>query len=265
MKKDLETITVEFDDDLGIGSITITRSDRLNAINDQLISDFIDGLHLLEDQNEKVDGIALRTIVIQGKGGNFSAGADIEAFGDDHDRRESDLTHLEFIREFHTPIIAKIKGYCLGGGLELAMSCDFRIAHEDTKFGLPEIDLGLIPGGGGVQLVSRESSPAVAMELAMTGEHRSAEWAKHHGLVNMVVTGRQFDEETQEFAALIAEKPPLAIRAIKKATIMSRQTGLDQAIRYDRELYSPLSETDDYEKGVRAFAEEDFDPEFKGK
>jgi len=116
--------------------------------------------------------------------------------------------------DFPAPVIAKITGYCLGGGLETAMSCDFRFAAEDAKLGLPEVDLGIIPGAGGVQFISELANPAAAKEI-MTGDHISAARAEELGIVNRVPD--DIDAETQEFAEKIASKPPLAIQAIKES------------------------------------------------
>ena len=144
--------------------------DALNALNDQLLSDVVEGLRRLESNNDS-EGVALRAVVIEGAGDKaFSAGADVSGFSEGSAGGTSARSTGRFIREFPAPVIAKVQGYCLGGGFETALACDFRFASADSTFGLPEVDLGLLPGAGGVQYVARLASEAVAKEFAMTGE-----------------------------------------------------------------------------------------------
>lgn len=264
MHEELDTTIVEFDEETGVGTITMNRPNALNALSSQLRADIVAGLELLEDQNEDADGIALRAVVLQGSEGNFCAGADVNEFSDASPGGSSERGHYAFLRDFPVPIIAKIGGYCLGGGLETALSCDIRLAHEDARLGFPEVDLGLIPGAGGVQMVSALGGQAAAMELAMTGEHLPAERAQELGIVNRVY-GDDFDEAVAEFAEEIASKPPLAIQAIKKSARTATQTGLEEGITYDGEQFSGLLQTDDHAEGARGFAEDDYEPEFKGR
>lgn len=264
MQETFETTTVEFDEESGVGHLTLNRPGALNALSNQLRADLIAGLKRLEAENEAADGVALRAVIIEGAEGNFCAGADITEFSDDAAGANSARDHYQFITEFPVPVIAKIRGYCLGGGLETAMSCDFRFAHEDARFGLPEVDLGIIPGAGGVQFISRLNNPSVAMEIAMTGEHIPAERAVDLGIANRVY-GDDLDDETQAFAEEIASKPPLAIQAIKDAATVATEVGLREGRKYDRRLMEPLFGTEDFKKGARAFAEDDYEPEFKGR
>ncbi|WP_323173350.1 enoyl-CoA hydratase/isomerase family protein [Natrialba sp. PRR66] len=264
MPTEFETASVEFDAETGVGSLTLNRPDSLNALSDQLRSDIIAGLEELEAENDDVDGIALRAVVIEGAGGNFCAGADINEFSDSSPGDKSDRSHYEFIRNFPVPVIAKVSGYCLGGGLETAMCCDFRIAHEEARLGLAEVNLGLIPGAGGVQLLSELASPAAAKEIAMTGDHISADRACELNLVREVY-GAEFDDAVAEFAETIASKPPLAIQAIKRSAAIAAQTGVEEGVAYDRQQFESLLETEDHKEGVRAFAEDDYEPTFTGR
>lgn len=165
--------------------------------------------------------------------------------------------------DFPVPIIAKIRGYCLGDGLETAMACDFRFADENARFGLPEADLGIIPGASGVQFISRLVNPAAAKEIAMTGEHIGADRARDLGIVNRVPG--DLDEATHRFAETIASKPPLAIQAIKECANVATQTGLREGQQCDRRLFEPLLNTENHEEEARAFAEDDYEPEFAGR
>lgn len=263
MDETFEAIEIEFDDSTGVGRLTLDRPDSLNALNRQLRADIIDGLRALGDLNG--DGIDLRVVVIEGAAGNFCAGADITEFEDDAPTAEIDRTHYQFIREYPVPVIAKIRGYCLGGGLETALSCDFRIASEDATVGLPEVDLGIIPGAGGVQYISRLADPSTAMEIAMSGDHISADRAAEAGIVNRVYPDEKLDDAVAEFATTIASKPPLSIQAIKQSASMATEVGLEAGLEYDRKLVEPLFGTEDHEAGVRAFGEDDYEPEFQGR
>lgn len=265
MPTEFETASIEFDAETGVGYLQLNRPESLNALSTQLRSDIVAGLQRLEAENDEADGIALRVVIIEGAEGNFCAGADINEFSDATAGDRSDRTHYEFIREFPVPVIAKIRGYCLGGGLETAMSCDLRLAHEDAQFGLPEADLGLIPGAGGVQFISKLASPAAAAEIAMTCDHVTAEQANELELVNRVYDADEFDDAVADFAESIASKPPLAIQAIKRSAAIATQTGLDEGIEYDRQQFEPLLATDDHEEGARAFAEDGYEPTFKGR
>ncbi|UHQ96123.1 enoyl-CoA hydratase/isomerase family protein [Natrinema halophilum] len=264
MPTEFETTAVEFDAETGIGHLTLDRPDSLNALSGQLQTDIIAGLEKLDAENDEADGVALRAVVIEGAGGNFCAGADINEFSDASAGDRSDRSHYEFIRSFPVPIIAKIRGYCLGGGFETAMSCDFRLAHEDARLGLPEVDLGLIPGAGGVQLISELANPAVAREIAMTGDHISADRAHELNLVKRF-SDEEFDDAVAEFAEKIASKPPLAIQAIKRSASVATQTDLEEGFKYDRQQFKPLLATEDHEKGARAFVEDDYEPSFTGR
>ena len=264
MREEFDTTIVEFDEQTGIGRITLNRPAPLNPLSEQLRADLIAGLKLLEAENEGHDGVALRVVVLAGAEGNFCAGAHINEFSDEHAAASSGRNHYEFIAEFPVPVIAKIRGYCLGGGLETAMACDLRFAHEDARFGLPEVDLGILPGAGGVQFISQLNNPAVAQEIALTGEHISAERADELDIVNRV-HGDDLDEAVEEFAETVASKPPLSVQAIKDSARMATEVGLEEGRKYDERLFSSLRGTEDFQKGTRAFAEDDYEPEFKGR
>ena len=263
MHEEFETTTVEFDEETGVGYLTLNRPDALNALSAQLRGDIVAGLRTLNDLTD--DGIVMRTVVIEGEGGNFCAGADITEFEEGPPTTEVDRSHYQFIIDYPLPVIAKIRGYCLGGGLETAMSCDFRFAGEDARLGLPEVDLGIIPGAGGVQFISRLANPSVAKEIAMTGEHIPASRADEEGIVNAAYDEDELDDAVDEFAETLASKPPLALQTIKQSANMATQTGLREGREYDRKVFEPLLATEDHKEGARAFAEDDYEPEFTGR
>lgn len=259
----LETVLVEFDEESGIGTLTLDRPESLNALNAQLSRDIVSGLKRLEERGGGERG--LRVVVIEGAGKKaFCAGADIGGFSPESSVETSTRSAHEFIPEFPVPVIAKIDGYCLGGGLELALACDIRLASEDSEFGFPEVNLGLLPGAGGVQFVTKLCGPAVATELAMLGEHVSAEWADDNGIVNRVYATDTFEEEVESFVTDLAGQAPLAIRAIKKSARMAVQSGLDEGCQYDRQLFTDLLGTEDFAEGAAAF-QADREPEFEGR
>ncbi|ELZ11826.1 Enoyl-CoA hydratase/isomerase [Natrinema thermotolerans DSM 11552] len=265
MDESLETVLVEFDEDSGVGTLTMNRPDALNALSAQLRDDIVAGLELLEEQNEDADGVALRAVVLEGAGEKaFCAGADIGGFSDESAGGTSARSHYDVIRDFPAPVIAKIDGYCLGGGLETALACDFRLASEGSTFGFPEVNLGILPGAGGVQYVTKIAGPAVAKELAMTGDHITAERADEEGIVNHVYADDEFEDEVDAFVDDLAGQAPLAIQAIKKSADMAVHSGLEEGLAYDNQLFQELLKTEDHAEGAAAFAE-DREPEFDGK
>jgi enoyl-CoA hydratase/carnithine racemase len=251
MREELETVVVSFDEERGVGTITLNRPDKLNAMNGQMRDDIVTAFETFADVDADADaGVAVRAVVMEGAGEKaFSAGADITGF--------SDASPSSFAGRGH--------GYCLGGGLETAFACDFRIASDRSTFGLPEVNLGLLPGGGGVQYVARLANPSAAMELAMTGDRISAEEARDLGIVNDVHPAEAFDDEVDAFVDRLAGQPPLAVRAIKDAARSAVQMNLQEGRRYDRQLFATLLETEDHQEGARAFADDDYDPEFVGR
>ena len=266
MHEELETVLVDFESEMGIATLTLNRPDALNAMNAQMRTDIETGLSLLEERDEEAEGVAVRAVVIEGTGDRaFCAGADITGFSDVPPAAFEPHSMRDSVIEFPAPVIAKIHGYCLGGGLELALACDFRIASESSRLGFPEVDLGLIPGAGGVQYVTRLAGPAFAKELAMTGEHVPAERAGEEGILNYVYADEALDSEGESFVERIAEKPPLAIRAVKDSGNVAVETDLREGRKYDRRVFATLLGTEDHAEGARAFTEDDYEPDFVGK
>ncbi|WP_370525592.1 enoyl-CoA hydratase/isomerase family protein [Halococcus qingdaonensis] len=266
MHEELDAVIVAFDEERGVGTLTLNRPDALNAMNGRMRADIETGLELLEERDSKAEGVAVRAVVIEGAGEKaFCAGADVTGFADASPAAFDAHGLRAAIGEFSAPVVAKIDGYCLGGGLELALACDLRLASESSRLGFPEVDLGLLPGAGGVQYVSRLAGPAFAKELAMTGEHVEAERAADEGIVNHVYDDEAFADEVEGFVETIADKPPLAVRAIKDSGNVSVEVGLSEGRKYDRRIFGTLLETDDHEEGARAFADDEYDPTFVGK
>ncbi|SEQ90881.1 enoyl-CoA hydratase/isomerase family protein [Natrinema salaciae] len=265
MDDSLDTVLVAFDEERGVGTLTMNRPDALNALSGQLRDDIVAGLELLEAENEGADGVALRAVILEGAGEKaFCAGADIGGFSSESAGDSSARSHYDVIRDFPVPVVAKIDGYCLGGGLETALACDFRLASERSTFGFPEVNLGILPGAGGVQYVEKLAGPGVAKELAMFGDHISAERAADEGIITRVYDDDEFDDDVDAFVTDLAGQAPLAIQAIKKSADMAVHTGLEEGLAYDRQLFEGLLQTEDHAEGAAAFSE-DREPEFDGK
>ncbi|MFZ8790183.1 MAG: 3-hydroxyacyl-CoA dehydrogenase/enoyl-CoA hydratase family protein [Acidilobaceae archaeon] len=246
-----------------IAWIVLNRPERLNAINPKMIEEIGRALDDLEEDPD------VRVIVFKGNGRAFCAGADVTAFAGINPllamKASRKFQELTLKIQFYTkPTIAAIHGYALGGGLELALSTDFRIASEDAMLGQPEINLGFIPGAGATQRLARIVGPAKAKELIMTGDFIPAVEAHKMGLISKVVKPGALDEEARNLALKLAEKPPLALIAAKIAIDMGLEAGLWSGLAIESQLFGTLFSTEDVIEGVTAFIEKRR-PKFKGK
>ena len=248
----------------GIGWITLNRPHRLNTMTLDMMNEFISALGDFESDKD------IKCIVITGAGEKaFSAGADVTAFtgitpsmATDASMKGHELTAR--IEGLGKPVIACINGYALGGGLELSLACDFRIASESAQMGATEIKLGLMPGWGGTQRLARVVGLAKAKELVMLGERITAEEAHKIGLVNRVVPRDKLIEETKTFAKNFVEGPPVALKAAKLALNYATQVPLDVGLKFESEAFGIVLSTKDVMEGVSAFMSKR-KPEFKGK
>ena len=260
-EKKMETILIRIEKP--IAWIILNRPSKLNAISPKMIQELSQALDELEDNKD------VRVVILTGAGRAFSAGADVTAFAAvtpieiaKFSRRFQELT---LKMQFYTkPIIVAIKGYALGGGLELAMSGDIRIASEDAMLGQPEINLGFIPGAGGTQRLPRLVGPSRAKELIMTGDMIPAKEAEKMGLVNRVVPPELLEQEARSLAMKLAEKPPLALMAAKYAVDYGLESNIWAGLALEAYLFGILFSTDDVIEGVSAFLEKRR-PKFKGR
>jgi len=246
-----------------VGLITINRPDKLNALNIQTRAE---GAAAFDEMREDEE---VRVVVITGAGEKaFVAGADIAEFEGRTAVTQRDVmtarSLFTAVDTFPKPVIAMINGYCLGGGCELALSCDLRVASEAARFGQPEIKLGIIPGGGGTQRLTRLIGEGKAMELILTGDMIDAQTAFQFGLVNRVVAAADLEAKTMELANRIAEMSPVALRMAKEAVKAASRSNLDEGLRREVDLFALCFSSEDKDEGVRAFLEKR-KPEFKGR
>ena len=256
-----ETITVEKRGAVAV--ITINRPDKLNALNYRVHEEGVAAL----DELGKDSGV--RVVVITGAGEkSFIAGADISEFAGKTPADQRSLflekTLFNSIDTFPKPIIAMINGFCLGGGCEIALACDLRYASEKARFGQPEINLGIIPGGGGTQRLTHLIGEGKSMEMILTGDMIDAPTALRLGLVNDVYAPDELEAKTMETANKIAEKSPIALQMAKEAVKTASRSNLDEGLRREVDLFAITFSTEDKEEGVAAFLEKR-KPVFRGK
>ena len=256
-----ETIRVETGD--GVAVLTIDRQEKRNALNTTVRAELTAALDALRDD------AAVRVLVITGAGEKaFVAGADIGEFAErtplEQRATMSGRTVFGEIAAYPKPVIAMINGFALGGGCELALACDVRIAADTARLGQPEINLGIIPGGGGTQRLTRLVGEGKAMELILTGDMIDAQHAYNLGLVNLVVPAADLEAKTLELANRIAEKSPVALRMAKEAVKTAARANLDEGLRREIDLFALTFSSEDKDEGVRAFLEKR-KPDFKGK
>ena len=244
-----------------IALIQLNRPKELNALNTELMAELRDALKDL-DGNEDV-----RVIIITGDERAFAAGADIKQMADKSaiDMLKIDqFSTWDQIKKTRKPIIAAVSGFALGGGCELAMTCDMIVASETAKFGQPEIKIGVMPGAGGTQRLTKAIGKARAMEMVLTGKFISAEEAYNYGLVNMVVPIELYMEEALKLAGTIAEMSPIAAMLAKESVNRSFETHLDEGLHFERKNFYLAFASEDQKEGMQAFIEKR-KPAFKGK
>jgi enoyl-CoA hydratase/carnithine racemase len=248
-------------DEFHVGLLRLNRPEARNALSPEMRAEISEELERLDADPE------VRCIVLAGSDKFFAAGADIRAMAERPLDALPDPEGMRFwtrIGAIGTPIVAAVSGYAFGGGCELAMACDMIVCDEKTRFGQPEITLGIIPGGGGTQRLARAIGKQRAMEYVLTGRRWDAQTAERWGLVNKVVGDGAWLSEAIELAREIAKRPPLAARLAKRAVQVAEDTGLAEGLRAERELFDEAMATEDRIEGMTAFLEKR-EPQFKGR
>jgi len=247
-----------------IATITLNRPEALNAFSKEVVEEILQALEdIRRDEN-------VRVIILTGAGEKaFSAGADIKAMIGMNALKARELSLMGeklcvSFENLEKPVIAALNGYALGGGMEVAMSCDIRIAAENVRMGQTEINIGLIPGWGGTQRLTRLVGRGKAKELVFTGRMIDARTAEQLGIVNMVVAADKFRETVRQFALELAAKAPVALKVAKALIDKGADIGLGSALALEREGFGVVASTEDLQEGVKAFTEKR-KPTFKGK
>jgi enoyl-CoA hydratase len=254
-------LTIETEIRDGVGLIRLNRPKALNALNSELMSEVTDALGVF-DSNSKVGAI-----VITGNDKAFAAGADIKEMAEASSVDMLQRDHIgiwDRIKKIKKPIIAAVSGWCLGGGNELAMICDIVVASESAKFGQPEINLGIIPGAGGTQRLTRTIGKSLAMEMVLNNRTLSAEEAYRFGLVSHVVSVEEYLDKAIQLASEIAARAPVAVQLGKEAVNHAFESFLTDGIADERRSFYFLFSTEDQKEGMQAFIKKR-KPEWKGK
>jgi enoyl-CoA hydratase len=254
-----DLVLVERDEPIAV--VRLNRPKQLNALSDELMSALVDALRRLDGDE------AIRCIVVGGSERAFAAGADIEQLAraspvEMYYQRRVD--RWDEIRALWTPLVAAVSGFCLGGGCELAMACDLIVASETAKFGQPETGLGLIPGAGGTQRLTRAVGKALAMDVILSGRFLTAREALRAGLVARVVAKEAWLDEAKRVARDVASKGPVATRLAKEAVDRAHEGPLTLGVEYERRLLYLALASEDAKEGLTAFLEKR-KPDFKGR
>ena len=256
---DERVVLVEREEPIAV--VRLNRPEQLNALNDELMSELVAALEEVDDD------AAVRCIVLAGSERAFAAGADIGQMAEAsavemYEARRID--RWDAIRRIRTPIVAAVSGFCLGGGNELAMACDLIVASETAQFGQPETGLGIIPGAGGTQRLTRAVGKGKAMDVILSGRFLDAREAERAGLVARVVAREAWLEEAKRVARAIAEKAPLAQRLAKEAVDRAFETSLESGLDLERKALYLAFASEDAREGLTAFGEKRA-PEFRGR
>ncbi len=264
----MTTDTLLFERTGHVAVITLNRPAQRNAMNQELSAALMDCLQRVREDED------IRVAILTGAGGTFSAGADLKERAAGAGGRhlgnapagliEADPAARWSTMKMEKPLIAAIDGYCLAGGMELALACDIRVCTPEAQFGLPEITRGFFPGGGGPQRLARSIPQSMAMELILTGDRIDAETALRVGIVSRIAPADDLMPTALKLATRIASHAPLAVRAVKEVALAAMDQTFDQAMRLGGALRWVIGQTDDAKEGPRAFAEKR-DPRYRGR
>lgn len=235
-----------------IATVTLNRPNVLNALNRKMVAEIVEALECFDRDD------AVRVIVLTGKGKAFAAGADIDEMAED------DPVRLELLNQFadwdrlaliKKPVIGAVHGFALGGGFELALCCDIVFASETAKFGFPEVNIGVMPGAGGTQRLTKLMGKTKALEWLWLGEPMNAQEALHYGVINRMIAPELLMEETKRFASKLSTQAPLSLRLIKEAVHKAVDYSLYEGMQYERKNFYLLFSSEDQKEGMKAFIE----------
>lgn len=244
-----------------VGMIRLNRPQVMNALNNELLTELMEALVHFDQDSE------IGAIVITGSERAFAAGADIKEMAEATPvemLQQNRVGQFDRLRLIKKPVIAAVSGWCLGGGCEIAMACDMIVASESARFGQPEITIGVIPGAGGTQRLTRAVGKAIAMEMVLNNRTLTADEALHYGLVNRVVPVERYLDEALELATEIASRAPIALRLAKEAILQAFESSLSDGLADERRAFYLLFATQDQKEGMAAFIEKR-KPEWKGR
>lgn len=244
-----------------VGRIEIYRPDRRNALRLKTVDEIAAAMAAFDADP------GVRCVVIHGSEEFFAAGADIEEMADAGAIEmylRDQFAVWDRIARSHTPMVAAVSGYALGGGCELSMLCDLIVASETARFGQPEVGIGAMPGAGGTQRLTRAVGKAVAMEMVLTGRMLTSREALSYGLVNKVVPRELYLEEAMALARRVASRPPVAVRVAREAVLRAFDTTLEVGMDYERKAFYLLFASEDQKEGMRAFREKR-PPQWQGR
>lgn len=244
-----------------VGLITLNRPQAMNALNNQLMREVMDALETFDKDH------SIGAMVVTGNEKAFAAGADIKEMADKSIEEMMDQDHIAVfgrIRTIQKPVIAAVSGWALGGGCEVALSCDLIVASESARFGQPEINIGVIPGAGGTQRLTRAVGKAIAMEMILNDRRLTAQEAYQLGMVNRVVPVESYLDEALKLAEEIAARAPVAVRAAKKMINQAYEQALSEGLATEKQEFYNLFATQDQKEGMQAFIEKR-QPLWKGK
>lgn len=243
---------IETRQEKGVGIVQFNRPKALNALHREMMAEVVDALEQFDEDPE------IGCLIVTGNERAFAAGADIKEMVE---AQPADMLNNPFIdywdrlQRISKPIIAAVSGFALGGGCEFAMACDMIVASDSAQFGQPEINLGVIPGAGGTQRLTRAVGKALAMEMVLNDRRLSAEEALRFGLVNKVTPKETYLQEAVDFGAQIAARAPVAVRMAKEAVNAAFEMPLQAAMAHERRLFYMLFSTEDQKEGMRAFVD----------
>ncbi|WP_254522197.1 enoyl-CoA hydratase/isomerase family protein [Natrinema caseinilyticum] len=259
-----QDIEWSLDEETGIGRVVIDRPESLNALTWRTRRELAEAFERFQRLDDESRDVVVNAVILEGRGENFSAGADINEFGGESAHSLVPVRMYDAIERYGAPVIAKVSGYCLGGGLELALACDFVIASEDSEFGFPEIEHGLCPGAGGTVRLVKKIGADRTKQLGMTGERLSGREAADEGIVYAAHPNAELDAAVGDLASELAARPPLGVRGVKHTANFARDADIDEGTKYEWAQFYALMATRDYAE-AEAARREGRRPEWKGR